>query len=172
MVTEVDGERLVKVLDFGIAHVADSSLTGTGRALGTPAYMSPQQCSGATLDARSDLYAVAIALAALPLRDRGEAARAPAAVPQAGAVLVVPVVVTPLPVVEPVAVPPAPVAVQQLAQPPTPTAQVEVPVLVQPTTAPAAESLQAKANEPKVAAAVPKAKAPSKKRAMDASLPQ
>ena len=384
MVTEVDGERVVKVLDFGIAHVQDSSLTGTGRALGTPAYMSPEQCSGATLDARSDLYAlgvilyrcvvgktpfsdpnpltvmfahaaqqppdllantrtplsgefvacvkralaktpeerfanakdmrlaleaaatqplahmpaqlpvagedparkpltsaelaaysrratghtpalvvtgdvsaqahadvtngltldartpmalgtpsapvlalttvpavapaaiqpellagaaagvsagvaalpaksasklplvlaagggvafaVAIAIAALPLRDRGEAAATPVAV----APLVVPGVPSPLPEVEALGVTPAAVAVQQLA--PTPTAQVEVPalvqpvlvqpVLVQPTTAPAAEALQPTANRPKVQAAVPKARAPSKKKAIDASLPE
>jgi len=58
MVTEVDGDRVVKVLDFGIAHVQGSSLTGTGRSLGTPAYMSPEQCLSASLDARSDLYAL------------------------------------------------------------------------------------------------------------------
>jgi len=60
MLTEVDGDQVVKVLDFGIAHVQDSSLTGTGRALGTPMYMSPEQCSGGVLDARSDLYALGV----------------------------------------------------------------------------------------------------------------
>jgi len=62
MLIEVDGERMVKVLDFGIAHVQDSSLTGSGHALGTPVYMSPEQCSAQPLDARSDLYALGIIL--------------------------------------------------------------------------------------------------------------
>ncbi len=53
-----DDERVVKVLDFGIARKQDSQLTGTGKALGTPAYMSPEQCKGGNLDGRSDLYAL------------------------------------------------------------------------------------------------------------------
>jgi len=52
------GEVLVKVLDFGIARVADSSLTNAGKVLGTPAYMSPEQWEGERIDARSDLYSV------------------------------------------------------------------------------------------------------------------
>ena len=52
------GEVLTKVLDFGIARVADSSLTNAGNILGTPTYMSPEQWDGGELDARADLYAV------------------------------------------------------------------------------------------------------------------
>jgi len=52
------GEVLVKVLDFGIARVADSSLTNAGKVLGTPTYMSPEQWEGERIDARSDLYSV------------------------------------------------------------------------------------------------------------------
>jgi serine/threonine protein kinase len=57
----------VKVLDFGIAKaVLDDSnmpaLTLKGRAMGTPAYMSPEQAKGARLTVHSDLYSVAVLL--------------------------------------------------------------------------------------------------------------
>lgn len=55
-----DDEAIVKVLDFGIARAAGSDLTQTGHSLGTPAYMSPEQCRGEELDGRSDLYAIGI----------------------------------------------------------------------------------------------------------------
>ncbi len=60
--TQIDGERVVKVLDFGIARQAGSSLTDAGRALGTPAYMSPEQCQAQPLDGRSDLYSLGVIL--------------------------------------------------------------------------------------------------------------
>lgn len=62
LVSGEDGAPLVKVLDFGIARTVDSSLTATGAAPGTPAYMSPEQCKGETVDGRSDLYSLAIIL--------------------------------------------------------------------------------------------------------------
>jgi serine/threonine protein kinase len=62
LLAKVGQETVVKVLDFGIAQTANSTLTTTGMALGTPAYMSPEQCQGFELDGRSDLYSLAIIL--------------------------------------------------------------------------------------------------------------
>jgi eukaryotic-like serine/threonine-protein kinase len=56
----------VKVLDFGVAQVrrseGDQKITAQGLAIGTPRYMSPEQASGDTADARSDLYATGLLL--------------------------------------------------------------------------------------------------------------
>jgi len=62
MITEVDGERIIKVLDFGIARPQESSLTETGSSLGTPGYMSPEQCRADPIDGRSDLYSLGVIL--------------------------------------------------------------------------------------------------------------
>ena len=52
----------VKLLDFGIAQIADGlhQRTGSNMMLGTPAYMSPEQCQGAKVDYRADIYALGI----------------------------------------------------------------------------------------------------------------
>lgn len=52
----------VKIADFGIARMENSSLTQTGAVIGTPNYMSPEQCSGQALDNRSDLFAIAVVI--------------------------------------------------------------------------------------------------------------
>ena len=54
--------RIVKVIDFGIAHREGSEMTKVGQALGTPAYMSPEQARGQSIDGRADLYAVGVIL--------------------------------------------------------------------------------------------------------------
>lgn len=52
------------VLDFGIAKVMDSKtkLTKTGISIGTPQYMSPEQCNAESLDGRSDIYSLGVVL--------------------------------------------------------------------------------------------------------------
>jgi serine/threonine-protein kinase len=52
----------VKVMDFGIAKVTASTLTGTGQLLGTPSYMSPETVKGQGVDGRSDLFSLGIIL--------------------------------------------------------------------------------------------------------------
>jgi serine/threonine-protein kinase len=52
----------VKVTDFGIARLTDSSKTKTGMVLGTPSYMSPEQLAGRRIEGRSDLFSLAVSL--------------------------------------------------------------------------------------------------------------
>jgi serine/threonine-protein kinase len=53
---------IVKVMDFGIARIVESTLTQTGSVMGTPAYMSPEQVNGQKIDARSDIFSLGVIL--------------------------------------------------------------------------------------------------------------
>ena len=57
-----DRDGAVKIVDFGVARLASSDLTGVGDVFGTPAYMSPEQFRGGPVDARSDLFSLATIL--------------------------------------------------------------------------------------------------------------
>jgi len=110
IVERAHAPAIVKVLDFGIAKLAleqsDGSssvtLTEAGVMIGTPRYMSPEQCDGATVNAASDVYSLGILLyemlagttpftgstpLAVALKQSSEAPRPPreivAAIPQA-----------------------------------------------------------------------------------------
>ncbi len=67
-----DGDRIAKLLDFGLVKFDDDEkwgsakkLTMAGSVMGTPAYMSPEQISGAPTDSRTDVYAAGVILCEL-----------------------------------------------------------------------------------------------------------
>jgi eukaryotic-like serine/threonine-protein kinase len=77
-----DRRGAAKLADFGIAHLAgDEALTRTGDVVGTLAYMAPEQAAGERVDARVDLYSLALVLyealaGSNPVRASGPAATA------------------------------------------------------------------------------------------------
>ncbi len=62
------GEEIIKVVDFGIAKLKErtestvSNLTEPGLVMGTPHYMSPEQCRGEELDRTSDIYSLGVTI--------------------------------------------------------------------------------------------------------------
>jgi serine/threonine protein kinase len=70
LVVEVDGEAQPKIIDFGVARALErpaersEAHTETGRVVGTPGYMSPEQMAGdlGAIDARTDLFSLGVVL--------------------------------------------------------------------------------------------------------------
>ncbi len=67
VVSNVDGEHVPKIIDFGLARATErdenrSLQTVEGQFLGTPDYMSPEQARGSAIDTRTDVYAIGVIL--------------------------------------------------------------------------------------------------------------
>jgi CheY-like chemotaxis protein len=60
----IDADGVLKVMDFGIARLAEASSNRTqvGMVVGTPAYMSPEQLVGEEIDPRADLYSLGVVM--------------------------------------------------------------------------------------------------------------
>ncbi|MFN0118663.1 MAG: protein kinase domain-containing protein [Elusimicrobiota bacterium] len=55
-------DETLRITDFGIARIQQSSKTATGAVLGTPAYMSPEQVNGKKVDGRADIFSLGVTL--------------------------------------------------------------------------------------------------------------
>lgn len=59
---EVYGSERPRITDFGVAKLAGGEITTTGQLLGTPAFMPPEQFTGAPIDGRTDLFSLGVIL--------------------------------------------------------------------------------------------------------------
>ncbi len=59
-----------KIADFGVAKLTGAQVTTTGQLMGTPAFMAPEQFTGAPIDGRADLFALGVMLYWLATGDR------------------------------------------------------------------------------------------------------
>jgi len=62
---EAYGSERPRITDFGVAKLAAGEVTTTGQLLGTPAFMPPEQFTGAAVDGRADLFSLGVILYAL-----------------------------------------------------------------------------------------------------------
>jgi serine/threonine protein kinase len=58
----VNLQKQVRIMDFGLAQLADATITHTATLAGTPAYMSPEQAAGQTTDRRTDTWSLGVVL--------------------------------------------------------------------------------------------------------------
>src|SRR4029078_4874032 len=59
---ESSGAERPKITDFGVAKLTEGQATLTGHMLGTPAFMPPEQFTGAPIDGRSDIFSLGVVL--------------------------------------------------------------------------------------------------------------